>query len=86
MSDFWLNVVGLTIAGGLVALALARFVKALLTGDFNYGAGIHFRKDEQPQRYRFHMVMQFLGSILIIWIYGMLLYSKFITDNDWMSR
>jgi hypothetical protein len=86
MSDFWLNVLGLAIAGGLVIFLLVRLVKAWVTRDFYLGGGIHFRQDEQPQKYVYFMVCQVIGSILVVWLYGMLLWNKFVIDTDWMSR
>ncbi len=86
MSDFWLNVIGLAAAGALTALAVTRLVKPILTGEFNFGGGIRFRKDERPEMYRISVALQLFGATVIVWLYGMLLYNKFIVDTDWMSR
>lgn len=87
MSDFWPNVIGLTISSGFIVFLFARLARFLRTRTYYYfRGGRRISADEQPSAYRYYMTWQLIGTAFWVWLYGLLLYTKFIADTNWMSR
>jgi len=86
MSDFWLNIIGFAIFGALATIATVRSVNSLRTGSFHWGAGIQIRRADNPIKCWRFVAFQIVGTALVVYVFALLLYSKFYVDLDWMSR